>query len=110
MEEKRKTITNLIDWLHQEATLRSRGKKERESEGSSGYKERGARRTDQHVNDVNLNDDESCPLGCTSKHLLASCPVYQGLTVNEKWEVVRHHKKMPKMLEGVSSHEGLQES
>ena len=28
----------------------------------------------------------------SSKHLLASCPVYQGLTVKEKWEVVKEHK------------------
>ena len=38
-----------------------------------------------------------------SKHLLASSPVYQGLTVNEKWEVVKEHKRCRKCLR-VSHH------
>ena len=96
-QKKEENVANLVDWLHQEAAFRSRGKKE--IEGSISYKERGGRRTDHHANDANsTKDDESCPLGCKSKHLLASCPVYQGLTVNEKWEVVKENKRCRKCL------------
>ena len=60
---------------------------------------RGGKRTDHHANDANTTkDDESCLGGCKSKHLLTSCSVYQGLTANEKWEVVKEHKRCRKCL------------
>lgn len=66
-------------------------KKLREAEGD--------RRSDHHANDANTTkDDESCLRGCKSKHLLTSCSVYQGLTANEKWEVVKEHKRCRKCL------------
>ena len=33
---------------------------------------------EQQFTNFSVTDDESCPLGCKAKHLLASCPVYQG--------------------------------
>ena len=50
-----------------------------------------------------MTDDESCPLGLKAKHLLASCPVYQGETINQRWEVVRENRICWKCLE-VSHH------
>ena len=38
-EKKEENVTNLVNWLHQEATLRSRGKKE--TEPTSRHRERG---------------------------------------------------------------------
>ena len=101
-QKKEENEAHLVAWPHQEAAFPSRGKKE--IEGNSSYKERGGRRTHHHANDANsTNDDETCPLGFKSKHLLASCPVYQGLTVNEKWEVVKEYKRCRKCLR-VSHH------
>ena len=50
-----------------------------------------------------MTDDESCPLGCKSKHLLVSCPVYQESTVNQIWEIVRENRRSRKRLR-VSHH------
>jgi len=100
-EKKEENVTNLVTWLHQEATLRSRGKRETEAEKTRDLPYR--RKADHHFNDANMTDDESCPLGCRSKHLLASCPVYQGSNVNQRWEIVRQNRRCRKCLR-VSHH------
>lgn len=81
-EKKEENVTNLVTWLHHEATLRSRGK--RETEAERGRDPPYRRKTDQHFNDASMTDDESCPLGCKSKHLLASCLVYQGSHLKQR--------------------------
>ena len=69
--------------------------KDVKTDAESGHRERGGRdqpygsRSLQHFNNASMTDDESCPLGCKAKHLLASCPVYQGSTVNQRWEIER---------------------
>ena len=87
--------------FHHEATLRSRGK--RETEVERGRDPPYRRKTDQHFNDASMTDDESCPLGCKSKHLLASCPVYQGSNLKQRWEIVRQNRRCRKCLR-VSNH------
>ena len=42
-------------------------------------------------------------LGCKSKCLLASCPVYQGLNLNQRWEIVRQNRRCGKCVR-VSHH------
>ena len=99
---KEENVTNLVTWLHQEAALR-------EIEAESVHRERGGReqpyrrRSEQHFNNASMTDDESCPLGCKSKHLLASCPVYQESAVNKRWEIVRENRRCRKCLR-VSHH------
>ena len=61
------------------------------------------RRLQQQFTNFSVTDYESCPLGFKAKHLLASCPVYQGETINQRWEVVRENRKCWKCLE-VSHH------
>ena len=53
-QKKEENVANLVDWLHQEAAFRSRGKKE--IEGSMSYKEHGGRRTDHHANDFLIHN------------------------------------------------------
>ena len=56
------------------------------------------RRSEQHFNNASMTNDESCPLGCKSKHRLASCPVFQESTVNQRWEIVREDRRCRKCL------------
>ena len=83
---KVENTANLIEWLNNEATLRSRCGKTNFDAKSDSY----------GVEVPNL--DEICPLGCTSKHLLTACPLYQAASTNEKWEIVRKHKRCRKCL------------
>ena len=105
---KEENVSNLVTWLHQEATLRSRGKRDNEIADEKERTHRGPtfRRTDNHaaIND-RTPEQEVCPLGCTSKHQLAACPLYQSSTVNQRWDVVKQ-QKMSEMSQ-TTSHEGL---
>ena len=97
-QKKDENVTNLVTWLHQEASLRSRGKTETE-----GYRSRDPpfhRKSDQHSSDISLTDDETCPLGCNSKHLLASCPVYHKSSLRQRWDIVRQNRRCRKCLRG----------
>ena len=98
---KEENVSNLITWLHEEATLRSRGKREPDNADDKEHTHRGAtsRRTDNHAaNNAGTSDEEACPLGCTSKHLLAACPLYQSSTINQRWDVVKQSKRCRKCL------------
>ena len=98
---KEENVSNLITWLHQEATLRSRAKREPDNAEDKERTHRGttSRRTDSHAaNNTGISDDEVCPLGCTSKHLLAACPLYQSSTVSQRWDVVKQGKRCRKCL------------
>ena len=50
--------------------------------------------------DIRLTDDETCPVGCNSKHLLASCPVYHKSSLNQRWDIVRRYRRCRKCLRG----------
>lgn len=97
-EKKEENVNNLVTWLHQWATLRSRGKRETEADRWRVPSYR--RKTDQHFTDASMTDYESCSLGCKSKHLLASCPVYQGSNLKQRWEIVRQNRRCRKCPRG----------
>ena len=91
--EKEETVSNLITWLHQEASIRSRGKANINTvERNEIRRDKGPKKT-EHDNAANSEDsvDETCPVGCKTKHHLAACPKFQILTVNQRWEVVKQH-------------------
>ena len=97
-EKKEENVTNLVTWLHQEASLRSRGKRETESDRRRDPPFH--RKSDQHSSDISFTDDETCPLGGNSKHLLASCLVYQKSSLKQRWDVVRQNRRCRKCLRG----------
>ena len=97
-QKKEENVTNLVTWLHQEASLRSRSKTESESDRRRDPLFH--RKSDQHSSDIRLTDDETCPLGCNSKHLLASCPVYHKSSLNQRWDIVRRYRRCRKCLRG----------
>ena len=98
-EGKEETVSSLIAWLHQEAGIRSRGKTSTFSEGrNESRRDKGPKRTEHNAADSKETDDETCPLGCKTKHHLAACPKFQFLTVNQKWEIVKQHWRCRKCL------------
>ena len=93
------TVSNLIAWLHQEASIRSRGKTSPVSEGRiEGRRDKGPKKTENNATSSEETDDETCPLNCKTKHHLAACPKFQNLTVNQKWEIVKQHWRCRKCL------------
>lgn len=97
---KEENVSNLIDWLHQEASIRSRGKQDIDEENAErSSRESFHKRSDNHaVSSGTPEDETTCPLGCPTKHLLAACPYYQTSTVNERWEIVKQNKRCRKCL------------
>jgi hypothetical protein len=96
---REENVPNLIQWLHEEAGLRSRGKPESErNEDRSQQRGSYNRRTDNHSSDVEVTNDGSCPFGCQTKHLLAACPHYQTSTVDQRWEIVKQNQRCRKCL------------
>ncbi|XP_022809411.1 uncharacterized protein LOC111346388 [Stylophora pistillata] len=98
---KEENVSNLVTWLHREATLRSRGKRDNDNADEKERTHRGPtfRRTDNHAaNNDRTPEQEACPLGCTSKHQLAACPLYQGSTVNPRWDLVKQRNRCRKCL------------
>ena len=92
-------LCNLIAWLHQEASIRSRGKTSTVSEGrNEGRRDKGPRKTENNTTSSEETDDETCPLNCKTKHHLAACPKFQNLTVNQKWEIIKQHWRCRKCL------------
>ena len=90
---KGENVSNLIDWLLNEASLRSRIKRETNYQRSnSGI------RSDNHANESETNTDEKCPLGCEIRHLLSACPTYQKVDVNRRWEIVKQNNRCRKCL------------
>ena len=98
---KEENVSNLVTWLHQEATLRSRGKPDNDNADEKERTQRGPtfRRTENHAaSNDRAPDQEACPLGCAWKHHLAACPLYQSSTVNQRWDVVKQSKRCRKCL------------
>ena len=98
--KKEETIPNLIQWLHEEASLRSRGKLDLESSFEEQSQQRGSfnRRTDNYAGDFDVSKDGPCPLGCQAKHPLAVCPRYQTSIVDQRWEIVKQNQRCRKCL------------
>ena len=86
--KKQENVSNLVQWLHDEASLRSRGKSDPESSNEERSHQRGIcnRRTDNHSGDFDVSKDGPC---CQAKHWLAACPHYQSSTVDQRWEIVK---------------------
>ncbi|KAK3752266.1 hypothetical protein QZH41_002643 [Actinostola sp. cb2023] len=103
-QSKEENVENLLDWLHQEASLRSRGKIDVENDDNLERSQRVVHqsRTENHANATSVPDDETCPLGCTEKHLLPACPAYQSSTVSLRWDAVKKHQRCRKC--GLRSH------
>ena len=98
-EGKEETVSNLITWLHQEASIRSRGKANSNTvERNEIRRDKGPKKTENNAANSEDSDDETCPLGCKTKHHLAACPKFQILTVNQRWEVVKQHWRCRKCL------------
>ncbi|PFX12844.1 hypothetical protein AWC38_SpisGene23132 [Stylophora pistillata] len=98
---KEENVSNLVTWLHREATLRSRGKRDNDNADEKERTHPGPtfRRTDNHAaNNDRTPEQEACPLGCTSKHQLAACPLYQSSIVNKRWDVVKQSNRCRKCL------------
>ena len=98
-EGKQETVSNLIAWLHQEAGIRSRGKRSSISEErNESCRDKGPKKSENNATNGEETDDEACPLGCKTKHHLAACPTFQLLTVNQRWEIVKQHWRCRKCL------------
>ena len=98
-EGNEETVSNLISWLHQEASIRYRGKTSPVSEGRiEGRRDKGPKKTENNATSSEETDEENCPLNCKTKHHLAACPKFQNLTVSQKWETVKQHWRCRKCL------------
>ena len=85
-EGNEETVSNLA-WLHQES-IRSRGKTSNVSEGrNESRREKGSKKKENNAAYSAATDNETCLLGCKTKHRLAACPKFQNLTVSKKCEV-----------------------
>jgi hypothetical protein len=89
--KKQENVSNLIQWLHDEASLRSRGKFDPESSNEE-------RRTDNHSGDFDVSKDGPRPFSCEARHWLAACPHYQSSTVDQRWEIVKQNQRCRKCL------------
>ena len=98
-EGNEETVSNLIAWLHQEASVRSRGKTSTFCEGrNESRREKGPKKNENNATNSEETDDETCPIDCKTKHHLAACPKFQNLTVNQRWEIVKQHWRCRKCL------------
>ena len=86
-------VSNLIDWLLNEASLQSRVKRE-----TNYHRSNTGVRSDNHANNSDTNTDEKCPLECGLRHLLSACPIYQKADVNRRWEIVKQNNRCRKCL------------
>ena len=94
-------VSNLITWLHQEATLHSRSKPDdyNTDENEHNHRRPTLRRTENHTaSNDRTPDQEVCPLGCVWKHHLAAYPLYQSSTVSQRWDVLKQSKRCRKCL------------
>jgi len=93
------TVSNLIAWLQQEASIPSRDKTSTSSEGrNEGRRDKGPKKTENNVTNSEETDDKTCALDFKPKHHLAACPKFQNLKVNQKWEIVKVHWQCRKCL------------
>ena len=61
---KEETVSNLINWLHQEASIRSRGKSSViPEEKNENRRDKVPKRSDNNATNGEETDDQTCPLG-----------------------------------------------
>ena len=62
-EGKEETVSNLITWLHQEASIRSRGKANTNTvERNEIHRDKGPKKTEINATNSEDSDEETCPL------------------------------------------------
>lgn len=90
---KGENVSNLIDWLMNEASQWLCIKRE-----TIYHRSNSGIRSDNHANDSKTSTDQKCPLGCEIRHLLSACPTYQKADVNQRWEIVKQNNRCRKCL------------
>lgn len=79
-------------WLHQDASIRSRGKGCTDcEERSESRRDKGPKKSENNTSNSEEADDKTCPPSCKTKHHLPACPTFQILTVRPRWEIVKQH-------------------
>ena len=98
-QKSEETVLTLIEWLHQEASLRSRGKTDDKVENKTDRNKGFAfqRKADPHAVERSQAEDD-CVLGCTAKHLLQACPTFQSSSVSQRWQIVKQNQRCRKCL------------
>ena len=100
-EGKEETASKLITRLHQAASIRSRGKANTNAvERNEISRDKGSKKTENNATNSEDSDEETCPLGFTTKYRLAACTKLQILTVNQRWECLRVHHTNEKKSDG----------
>ncbi|CAB4041306.1 uncharacterized protein LOC113669263, partial, partial [Paramuricea clavata] len=84
--KKEESVLGLVEWLYEEAALRSRGKLEYDNESA------------EQSRPTEIPEDATCPFDCPEEHLLAACPINKKLTVNQRWDIVQQNKRCRKCL------------
>ena len=97
--KKDENVLNLIDWLNEEASLRSRVKWDTRSDtGNHDHGFQNQRTSDSHASHSEKPDEEICPVGCKARHLLSACPMFQKSTVDQRWKIVKQNNRCRKCL------------
>ena len=97
--KKEESVLGLVEWLYEEAALRSRGKLEYDNESAEQSRRVGPfRKLDTRNLATEIPEDATCPFDCPEEHLLAACPIYKKLTVNQRWDIVQQNKRCRKCL------------
>ncbi|CAB3992733.1 uncharacterized protein LOC110233025 [Paramuricea clavata] len=97
--KKEESVLGLVEWLYEEAALRSRGKLEYDNESAEQSRRVGPfRKVDTRNLATKIPEDATCPFDCPEEHLLAACPIYKKLTVNQRWDIVQQNKRCRKCL------------
>ena len=99
-EKKEESVSNLVEWLQREARLRSRGKNDTDAEVKGERNQQSYRRSENHAVNTTTKQvpTEECPFGCTTKHPLITCQKYQNSTVDQRWQIVKQHRRCRKCL------------
>ena len=96
-EGKEETASNLITRLHRGASIRSREKANTNAvERNEIGRNKGSKKTENNATNSEDSDEETCPLGFTTKYCLAACTKLQILTVNQcgsVWECITQTKR-----------------
>ncbi|KAK2555778.1 hypothetical protein P5673_022371 [Acropora cervicornis] len=78
-EENEETVSNLIAWLHQEASIHSQGEASTVSQRKNeSRREKGSKKTENNATNSEKTDYETCPLDNKTQHHLAACPKFQN--------------------------------
>ena len=97
---KEETVLNLIDWLNKEASLKSCVKRDASHNNAGNHCFLNSQRSLNYVMNCQTRNDkeEACPTGCDTNHHLSACPVFHGMTVDERWEIVKQNNQCCKCL------------